>query len=306
MVLFHEHETIVAEDDLKEEQLKEDTAVTTVSTKRSLVLQFAVTTLACVALGAKFGIIAGYENHNDLMILQDAAATVFTGVLGYSFVKFNSWLVDIGRLESSVSRKIIHCFSAPLFILFWPIFSNNLGARFFAGVVTMVNALRLILAAQGGEEEQGLAKAVSRTGNAKEALGGPFVYILIVQAAIWLFWRSNIVGVVAVSTMAAGDGFADLVGRRWGKSNKWWFSPDKSVVGSLAFVAASTLCGIGLVTWLQFTGCMELPGSMAFSDVAVRIAGISAVSALLELLPFGDDNWTVPLSAAVMAFLVFR
>jgi phytol kinase len=311
MVMFQEHDTLFDENVKKEKPLHvvddqehQLESVTTVSSKRSLVLQFAVSTLATVAFGAKFGIIEGYDN--DLMIAQDAGAAVLTGVLAYAFVKLNSWLVETGRLESRDSRKIIHCFSAPLFILFWPIFSNNLGARFFAGVVTMVNALRLILAAQGGDDEQGLAKAVSRTGNAKEALGGPFVYILIVQAAIWLFWRSSPVGVIALSTMAAGDGFADLVGRRWGKNNKWWFSPQKSIAGSLAFLVASTLCGAGLVSWLQFSGCLELPASMMFSDVALRIAGISAVSALLELLPVGDDNLTVPLSAAAMALLFFR
>lgn len=316
MVLFQEPDTVLEESNLKKEKQlhvagdqihhhQEEEAVTTVaSSKRSLVLQFALSTLATVAFGAKFGIIEGYDN--DLMIAQDAGSAILTGVLGYAFVKFNSWLVETGRLESRDSRKIIHSFSAPLFVLFWPIFSNNMGARFFAGVVTMVNALRLILAAQGGDDEQGLAKAVSRTGNAKEALGGPFVYILILQAAIWLFWRSSAVGVIAVTTMAAGDGFADLVGRRWGRNNKWWFSPQKSMVGTLAFWIASTVCGVGLISWLQFAGCLELPANYVLSDVVLRVAGISAVSALLELLPVGDDNWTVPLSAGIVAFLFFR
>ena len=55
-------------------------------------------------------------------------------------------------------------------------------------------------------EEAGLANAVSRSGNAKEALGGPFLYVLTIIAAILLFWRTSLSGIIAVSAMAAGDG----------------------------------------------------------------------------------------------------
>ena len=39
--------------------------------------------------------------------------------LGYIFVKANTWLAETGRVDPRDSRKIIHCLSAPLFILFW-------------------------------------------------------------------------------------------------------------------------------------------------------------------------------------------
>jgi dolichol kinase len=55
-------------------------------------------------------------------------------------------------------------------------------------------------------EETELAYAVSRSGDAKEALGGPFLYVIILAAALLLFWRESLAGIVAVSTMAAGDG----------------------------------------------------------------------------------------------------
>jgi len=55
-------------------------------------------------------------------------------------------------------------------------------------------------------EEADLANAVSRSGDAKEALGGPFLYVTTITAAILLFWRSNLTGIIAVATMAAGDG----------------------------------------------------------------------------------------------------
>jgi farnesol kinase len=95
---------------------------------------------------------------------------------------------------------------------------------------------------------------------------------------------------------------ADIVGRRFGKSNKWPFSRNKSVAGSLAFAAASTLTSIGLMAWMSYTGCLTLP--LPLSELVPGIAAISVACAGVELLPIGDDNWTVPLSAAILS-LVF-
>lgn len=94
---------------------------------------------------------------------------------------------------------------------------------------------------------------------------------------------------------------ADIVGRRLGKNNKWFFSPSKSIAGSLAFWVFSTMFSVGLLLWFNFTGCMTLPYSMA--EMAMRTTLISAVCSMIELQPYGDDNWTVPVSAAVLSQL---
>ena len=65
-------------------------------------------------------------------------------------------------------------------------------------------------------QSKSLAAAVSRSGQASEALGGPFIYTLILVLCTGALWRSA-PAVVAISQMAAGDGVADLAGRRWGQ-----------------------------------------------------------------------------------------
>jgi dolichol kinase len=95
---------------------------------------------------------------------------------------------------------------------------------------------------------------------------------------------------------------ADIFGRRFGKNNKWPFSRHKSVAGSIAFAVASTLASTGLAAWMSYTGCLSLP--MPMSELVPRIAAISVACAGVELLPIGDDNWTVPLSATILS-LVF-
>eukprot|EP00559_Dactyliosolen_fragilissimus_P001653 CAMPEP_0184858690 /NCGR_PEP_ID=MMETSP0580-20130426/3777_1 /TAXON_ID=1118495 /ORGANISM="Dactyliosolen fragilissimus" /LENGTH=130 /DNA_ID=CAMNT_0027354983 /DNA_START=529 /DNA_END=918 /DNA_ORIENTATION=- len=126
-----------------------------------------------------------------------------------------------GILQPRDSRKIIHTLAAPLFVLVWPLFSQAWGARIFAGCVATVQALRLWIASTGSEDEGELAGAISRSGDSEEALGGPLIYTLVLLGSILVFWRDNLAGVMALSAMAIGDGLADIVGRRFGKSNKW-------------------------------------------------------------------------------------
>ncbi len=149
-------------------------------------------------------------------------------------------------------------------------------------------------------DESELAGAISRSGDVAEALKGPFIYVIILFTSIMLFFCDNLTGVVALSTMAAGDGLADILGRRLGKNNKWPFSESKSVAGSAAFVAAATLCSFGLSAWLIYTGTITTGMTVGW-EMAQRIFFISLVSAAVELLPYGDDNWSVPIAAGTLS-----
>jgi phytol kinase len=187
------------------------------------------------------------------------------------------------------------------------VFSPAIGARFFAAIVPCLNAVRLYLASQhsySSSTETSLARAVSRSGDSKEASGGPLIYVLILAATILGFWRDSPVGIVALSALAAGDGVADLIGRRYGYNNKWPGSK-KSVAGSLAFWMASTLCATALLLWFQHWGMFQL--ALSSTDLVLRLAGICFVSALLELVPatIADDNYSVPISAGLLtAYLI--
>ena len=112
------------------------------------------------------------------------------------------------------------------------------------------------------------------------------------------------VGVIAMSTMAAGDGMADIIGRKFGSNNKWFFSDSKSIAGSTAFAVASSITSIGLVNWLSFTGCLHY--TMDPIELAIRIVAISTICAVVELFPFVDDNYSVPITAAGLTALLLH
>ena len=262
-----------------------------------------------------FGVLfaGSYAAYSPALIYRDVAALVFSIVAASLFVKACTYPVTVGKLEPRDSRKIIHTFSAPLFLLVWPLFSNAYGARVFASIIPLVNAIRLYLAgtsssdennvsdrntADGSENE--LAQAISRSGNAEEALGGPFVYVMVLLFFTLFCFTDSPVGVIAITTMAAGDGLADLIGRRFGVNNKWSFNKDKSVAGSTAFVSGAVVASYGLISWLTGFGVMD-PLNLSTMDLFGRLLFISVVCAAVELIPAGDDNYSVPLSAAVLS-----
>jgi dolichol kinase len=270
-----------------------------------------ILSIAAMATAAKLGILPGpllepgrYGEYTNIMIARDSISTAVAAVLAVALVKSITYGYEQGWYNSKIGRKLNHTLAAPLFIAFFPAFSNAEGARFFAGLVTFSNILRLYLAGTG-QGDSTLAQTISRSGDKKEVLGGPFIYVCLFHGFIWLFWRSSFVGVIAISTMAAGDGMADLVGRKWGANNKWsWSDGSKSKVGTLAFGLSAFLVSFGLASWLIATGCLD--STLATSDLAARLLLISFVTAFVELLPFGDDNYTVPGCAAIMSALLLH
>jgi phytol kinase len=257
-----------------------------------------------------FGVIfsGSCEPYTPSLIYRDISSTLLCIVGATLFVKAITYPAARGWLESRDARKIIHTLSAPLFVLLWPIFSNAYGARVFASIVPLLNALRLFLAGTGGGNdnrgaEAELASAISRSGDAKESLGGPFIYVVILLVCTLIFWTDSHIGVVSVATMAGGDGLADLIGRRVGTNNKWIFNKSKSVAGSAAFVFGSFCTSFGLISWLTSTGALDTLGLSSMALVW-RLLSIAFICAGVELIPVVDDNWSVPLSAALLSAIL--
>ena len=74
----------------------------------------------------------------------------------------------------------------------------------------------------------------------------------------------------------------------------------KSVEGSVAFVFFAFLASFLFVALFQITGLTTL----APFAVAPTLLLISVVTAIAELVDFGDDNLNVPLCAAALSILL--
>ena len=232
---------------------------------------------------------------------QDAAVALTCLAGAKLWVNLWSHLAASDRLPANLSRKLIHAGSAPLFLLFWPLYSDDASARIAAGLVPLLQIVRLYRAGQADStDEEALVRAVSRSGQRAETLGGPLLYSAVLFFATVVGWRS-VAAAVAVCQMAVGDGVADIFGRRYG-TVKWPFAPAKSLVGSAAFVAGAWAASVAMVALFSACGYTTL----GVVDCVAPLFFISVLSALAELAPVWDDNLSVPLVAALASAAVLR
>ena len=205
--------------------------------------------------------------------------------------------------------------SAPLFVCLWPLYSSgDMTSRIIASIVPLISIGRLAAAGVGkptrtetaaqqqstvtkvvndqrvatvdGNDE--LANAISRSGDRREALGGPMLYTIVLFLCTLLGFRESPASVIAVSQMAVGDGLADIVGRRWGKV-KWPFSASKSYVGSAAFVIGAFTMSSALLSYLNIMGCVEFDVNVKWPQLLL----ISVLCAIIELIPVGTYMYSL-------------
>ena len=230
--------------------------------------------------------------------VRDPLATVSLVCASVIWIKACNLLAGSGVTSQYLARKLVHMGSGPLFVLFWPIFSMGPSGQLAAVCVPIISILRLLRAGSrkdGGQAD--LVKAVSRSGDKKEALGGPMMYTIVLLLSTLFGWR-KLISAIAVCQMAIGDGMADVIGRRFGQTKWPTFlerSGKKSVEGSVAFAACAFVSSMLFVALFQLTGLTTLAPLAAARPLLL----ISLFAALVELLPLGDDNLTVPTAAAL-------
>ena len=227
-----------------------------------------------------------YESTTQLV--NDAGCTAGAAAGAVAWIKIWTSLAEKGVIDAKLARKIVHCGSGPLYLLVWRFYSDASLARVVAALVPALNILKLQKASQDDNE---LSRAISRSGDPSEVLGGPYVYTWVLLLAALLAFRTPY-AVVAVAQMAVGDGLADIVGRRFG-SKKWFCNSEKSYAGSVAFVLGATVASIGLLRWLGFPAPL------------MNLVAISVICALVEvLLTTVDDKVSVPLVGGLLALTI--
>ena len=140
---------------------------------------------------------------------------------------------------------------------------HALGLFFYAGIWTILIAVFALLA----------------------PAGDPNYYIWIVA--------------LAIVPMVYGDGFAALIGQKFGKIKYTVFGGTKSLEGSLTMFVVTTVMSV--FVWMVFSsiGCAMPEFNLVY------IIAISAVATLCEALSYGGiDNLSVPALTAILYYLV--
>ena len=243
-------------------------------------------------------------------VANNIACTALGATAAVLWLQIWITLAKEGKVDPKLSRKIIHSGSAPLYLALFPLFSDEAYPNLFAAAVPLSQLIRLVLSVQksdqGGDkgDNSGLVNAISRSGAAKEALQGPFYYNIILFLVSLLAFRSSIPGVFVIAQMAAGDGMADIIGRRYGKV-KWPFSESKSIAGTLGFMVSAFIVSCGLLSLYTATGCMSVNVSESWPQILL----VSVICGMVEvLIPSSvlDDNISVSVAAYLTSGLIFH
>ncbi|RLM64805.1 putative phytol kinase, chloroplastic [Panicum miliaceum] len=124
-----------------------------------------------------------------------------------------------------------------------------------------------------------------------------------IAESVLVFWRESPIGIVSLSMMSGGDGFADIVGRRYG-SVKLPFNQKKSWVGSISMFISGFLLSAIMLFYISSLGYIHVSWEEAFGKLAL----VALAATLVESIPATDvvdDNISVPLATMLVALLLF-
>ncbi len=249
----------------------------------------------------------------NIPILEDIIAFFITVFAIFLLIGLNDKLRNSGKLNINISRKIIHTFSAPIFIFFFPFYSGEWYSPLIAMIVPLIFALKFLTIGLGITKDEAFVNTMSRSGEPKELLKGTFYYTLI-MIVLALVWWTHPLAVIAFSLLAFGDGFADIIGRNYGKTKIKVPAGEKTLEGSLI---GMFLIGLILtIVMLFFYGLMGAVvynnGTVVYTYTLGTIAQwivplviLAFVGMIVELVcPRDIDNIIIPAVIIIVGMLL--
>ncbi len=234
------------------------------------------------------------------MLGNDLLATITAFGVALIWLRLNDFAAQRGWLSSHLSRKLIHMGTGPLFVLCWPLFTDSAASRYLAALVPLLITAQFFLVGIGLIQDPAAVEAMSRSGDRREILRGPLFYGIVFVALTMIYWKDSPIGILALMLMCGGDGLADVIGRRLGKSRLPW-NAEKSWLGSLGMFFGGWLFSLGVLSAYLALGLF--PGDL--SGFLLPVTVIALAGTLVESLPLRDiDNLTVTLIALVLGHVL--
>ena len=113
----------------------------------------------------------------------------------------------------------------------------------------------------------------------------------------YLFFDNMVVIAIGILAMSYGDGFASIIGLKYGKKKYNIFGDEKSYIGSIAMFVFTFITIIIAIIYYNITNTFNLLLILIF---------ISLIAAVIEgLTPKGFDNLTVPFVIAGLYWYAF-
>ena len=228
---------------------------------------------------------------NGLSLGRNGASLLVTAAAALVVVEVVKLLSRAEILSSYTSRKLLHVSIGLIFLGCWPLFSEDAGGLQFCAAVPAAITLQFTVIGAGLYKDEATVKMMSRSGKRQELLLGPLTYGVAMVLLTCVCWDRRDVAVVSISALCAGDGFADIIGRRY--PGYRWKEDGKSLLGSVAYCVAALL---SVAIFAALSGMGE--------SVTVFQAFVSIFcGALVEALDStGFDNATATAACAAVAW----
>lgn len=228
-------------------------------------------------------------------------ATLLTFAIALAFLRFMDYVVHRGWMEGTLSRKVIHIGTGPIFVLCWLMFPDVSISRWLAALIPLAITIQFALVGLGIMKDEASVQAMSRTGDRREILRGPLFYGIMFVLLTIGYWKDSPIGITGLMILCGGDGIADIVGRRI-RSPKLAWSRKKSIAGSLSVFAGGWILTAFIIAIYISAGVFKTP----FTAYLLPISWIALGAALVESLPFKEiDNITLPMASILIGYFVF-
>ncbi len=232
------------------------------------------------------------QHISDISISSESIIAVSSALFVGSKIKKNL------KIESTISRKLIHILTGPLYLESWKCYTDSDFGHIVSSIVPIFILISLYL-----NKNKDIGLLISRDKkelelNIQETFGiskGPLIYINALLVLNILDWR-NIHSILAISCLSFGDGFSDLIGRNFGK-DKWFLNKKKSYVGSLAFILFSILGSLYHLNSYHYN---------IDQDILIKIILHCSLISIIEVINFGNDNVNVPFGSFLLSNLLFK
>ena len=128
------------------------------------------------------------------MLRNNIVALALTLGIALTWLRINDFFAHKGWISSSISRKIIHIGTGPIFVLCWLLFNDSEISPYLAAIVPLGITLQFALVGLGVIRDPSAVEAMSRTGDRREILHGPLFYGIVFVILTIVFWRRSTIG----------------------------------------------------------------------------------------------------------------
>ena len=245
---------------------------------------------------------------SNLVFVWDLIATVISIVILLALVQINAYMQKKGKVSQIITRKFVHIFAGPVFVVTWMLFSGEIVSHYVAVIVPLLFVLQFITIGMGVIKNESFVASMSRSGDPRELLQGTLYYAIVMVLMTW-FWfyvpstgisNANPTALLIIGCISGGDGLADIIGRKFGGKKIGLKGSEKTIVGSIGMLVGSILVSSILV--LIFS--LEVP-QFDILILILPIIVVSIVATIVEAVsPKGTDNFTIFLAVVIVILIL--